>query len=77
MNRKQIEALNAAGDALKGLGLGKVRLSYHPPETLIPRDTWSLWIEDQPGLCIGTGDTPAIALERALQLAARDVPQAA
>lgn len=77
MNRKQIDALNAAGDALKALGLGKVRLSYHPPEALIPRDTWTLWIDDEPGLCIGNGDTPAAALERALQLAARDVPKAA
>ena len=52
MNAKQIAALNAAGEALKALGLGKVQLTYHPPCELVPGDRWTVNIEDTPGLCI-------------------------
>lgn len=77
MNRNQRAALDAAGNALKALGLGKVRLGYYPPCDAIPRDTFTVWLEAAPGLCIGEGSTPAEALDRALVLAARDVPAAA
>ena len=64
---KQIAALNAAGETLKGLGIGTVRLRYRPADDLITRDTFSLWIEDGAGLNIGCGDTPEAALFDALE----------
>lgn len=68
MNAKQIAALNAAGDALKDLGLGRVKLAWLPADSLVPRDEYAVSLEapDIPGLCIGVGTTPAIALESAL-----------
>lgn len=69
------EALNAVGDALKALGLGTVRLMYRAPDSLIPRDHFTLWLDEEPGLCIGAADTPAQALANALAL--RDQREAA
>lgn len=79
MNAKQVAALNAAGEALKALGLGKVRLGWLPADTLVPRDEFAVSLEapDVPGLCIGVGATPAAALESALNQVAAKLPKAA
>lgn len=65
MNRQQIDALNAAGEALKGLGMGTVRLRYRAGDDLIPSDRFSFWIEDDGAEAIGVGFSPADALENA------------
>jgi hypothetical protein len=77
MNAQQIAALNAAGEALKALGLGRVRLGYLPAGELVRHDAFTLWLEDGAGLCIGEGRTAAEALEHALRLAERPLPKAA
>lgn len=79
MNRAQTDALNAAGEALKGLGLGRVKLAWLPADTLVPRDEYAVSLEapDVPGLCIGVGITPAAALESALNQVAAKTAKAA
>lgn len=77
MNAKRQAALNAAGEALKDLGMGRVRLGYHPASELITHDAYTVWLEDEAGLCIGEGRTVTDALEHALQLAARPLAKAA
>lgn len=79
MNARQIAALNAAGEALKGLGLGSVKLSWLPADSLVPRDEYAVSLEapDVPGLCIGVGETPALALDKALAQVAAKLPKAA
>lgn len=67
MNAQQIAALNAAGEALKDLGLGRVRLSYLPACAFVPCETYVVFLEDRfPGLIVGTGDSAAEALDKAL-----------
>lgn len=79
MTPKQIAALNAAGEALKDLGLGKVRLSWLPADSFVPHDSFVVSLEapDMPGLCMAEGATPAEALDGALALAARPLAKAA
>lgn len=61
------DALNAAGEALKALGLGAVRLRYRPADELIRYDRYTLWVEPEAGPdIVGEGDTPADALAHAL-----------
>lgn len=63
MTRSQIAALNAAGEALRSLNLGPVRLRYRPADDLITRDTFAIWLEpDDTMQTIGAGDTPEAAL---------------
>lgn len=56
--------LNKAGEALKALGLGAVRLRYRPADDLITTDSFTLWIDD--GDVVGTGPTADAALHDAL-----------
>lgn len=62
----RVAALHVAGAALRSLNMGAVRLRYRPADHLITRDTFSLWLEDDPGLNVGCGDTPEAALFDAL-----------
>jgi hypothetical protein len=63
MTRNQIAAINAAGEALRALDLGAVRLRYRPADDMITRDTFAVWIEpDNTAQIVGTGDTPEAAL---------------
>lgn len=60
--------LNEAGEALKALGLGAVRLRYAPADTLVPRDRFTVWLDanaSEPDE-IGCGGTPEEALADAL-----------
>lgn len=66
-------SLNAAGEALKALGFGAVRLRWRPADDLVERDCFTIWIEagDNHGEAIGVGDTPSAALDAALGLRLR------
>lgn len=77
MNAQQIAALNAAGETLKGLNMGRVRLGYHPADDLVGHDAFTIWLLEGDGLCIGEGVTVAAALEHALRLADRPLAKAA
>lgn len=77
MNATKIAALEAAGEALRSLGMGRVRLGYLPADNLVSHDSFTVWLEDGAGLCIGEGTTVADALEHALRLQARPLPKAA
>lgn len=70
MTNQQIAALNAAGESLRALGLGAVRLRYRAADGFIPRDTFALWIDE--GSIIGTGDTPEAAYHDAMSQLERE-----
>jgi hypothetical protein len=67
MNRNQIAALNAAGEALKGLGLGRVSLAYNPPCPLVDHETYTVFVGAAAGICVGEGRTVAEAMENVLR----------
>lgn len=67
MNANKIAALNAAGEALKGLNLGRVSITYHPPCVLLPSESFTVSVGAYSGLCVGEGKTIAEALEHMLR----------
>lgn len=69
MNRETLAAINAAGEALRNLDMGAVRLRYRPADHLITRDTYQFTIDagDRQALSVvGCGDTPEAALFEAM-----------
>lgn len=68
MNANKIAALNAAGEVLKGLNLGRVSLTYHPPCPLLPNESFTVSIGAYAGLTVGEGKTIPEALEHVLQM---------
>ena len=68
LTRSNLDALNAAGEALRSLGMGAIRLRYRPADHLIPRDGFNLTLDagEISREIVGTGPTPEAALFDAL-----------